>query len=92
MTADERPTSAKTTPRGAYEVGKNKPPAAMRFRKGQSGNPGGRPRATRANALVLKEVYRKVAVKDGEEVFALPAIQAILRSRDQARLCCAAMG
>lgn len=31
--------------RGSYEVGYGRPPVASRFQKGQSGNPGGRPRA-----------------------------------------------
>jgi hypothetical protein len=30
---------------GGYEVGYGKPPKDRQFRKGQSGNPGGRPRA-----------------------------------------------
>lgn len=31
--------------RGSYQVGYGRPPVASRFQKGQSGNPGGRPRA-----------------------------------------------
>src|SRR6202043_802995 len=45
------------------EVGYGKPPMHTRFRKGQSGNPGGRPRgmtAGKATALALKEAYRPV--------------------------------
>jgi hypothetical protein len=66
------------------EVGYGKPPAHTRFRKGQSGNPGGRPRgitAGRAKALALKEAYRMVNVKAGDRIIALPALQAILRSQ-----------
>jgi Family of unknown function (DUF5681) len=66
------------------EVGYGKPPVHSRFRKGQSGNPGGRPRgitAGRANALALKEAYRMVNVKAGDKIIALPALQAILRSQ-----------
>jgi Family of unknown function (DUF5681) len=40
---------------GDYKVGYGKPPSETRFRKGVSGNPGGRPRgmtAGRANRLV----------------------------------------
>jgi Family of unknown function (DUF5681) len=72
------------TPGGHYEVGYGKPPQRTRFRKGQSGNPGGRPRgmtAGRANALALKEAYRKVNVKAGDRIIKLPALQAILRSQ-----------
>ena len=66
-----------------HEVGYGKPPAHTRFRKGQSGNPGGRPRditARRANALALKEAYRSVFVREGDKVMRLPAIQAVLRA------------
>lgn len=69
---------------GDYEVGYDKPPQRTRFRKGQSGNPGGRPRgmtAGRATALALKEAYRMVSVKEGDSVVLLPAIQAILRGQ-----------
>jgi len=67
-----------------YAVGYGKPPLHTQFRKGQSGNPGGRPRRTvtaRAKALALREAYRTVTVKEGDRTLALPAIQAILRSQ-----------
>jgi hypothetical protein len=65
-------------------VGYGKPPRRTRFRKGQSGNPGGRARgvtAGRAKTLALKEAYRMVRVKVGEGIVFLPAIQAILRGQ-----------
>jgi histone H3/H4 len=67
-----------------YAVGYGKPPLHTRFRKGQSGNPGGRPRGMtggKATALALKEAYRLVTVREGDKVITLPAIQAILRSQ-----------
>jgi hypothetical protein len=67
-----------------YEVGYGKPPRRTRFRKGQSGNAGGRPRgptAGRAKALALREAYRMVRVRVGDSVVSLPAIQAILRGQ-----------
>lgn len=78
----------------AYEVGYGKPPAAHRFRKGQSGNPQGRPRKAKAfedqgaNGLgtqpaskyLLEEAYRPVTVREGDQVIQLPAIQAIFRA------------
>ncbi len=67
-----------------YRVGYGKPPLHTRFRKGRSGNPGGRPRHTateRAKALALREAYRTVAVKESGRVLALPAIQVVLRSQ-----------
>jgi hypothetical protein len=70
--------------RSDYEEGYGKPPVRTRFRKGQSGNPGGRPRgitAGRARALALKEAYRMVTVKAGDKITRLPALQAILRGQ-----------
>jgi len=76
--------SADQPPLPPYQVGYGKPPLHTRFRTGQSGNPGGRPRgmtAGRAKALALKEAYRMVRVKHGDKVISLPAIQAVLRSQ-----------
>src|SRR5215470_1395924 len=76
-------TSCKKTS-ASYAVGYGKPPVHTQFRKGQSGNPGGRPRRAateRAKALALREAYRTVTVKEGGRALALPAIQAILRSQ-----------
>jgi hypothetical protein len=38
--------------KGDYEIGYGKPPVGRRFRKGQSGNPRGRPRKDFSNLLV----------------------------------------
>ena len=75
--------AAKRPAAGGYEVGYGKPPKDRQFRKGQSGNPDGRPRGmsvARAKALALKEAYRMVRVKEGDRVVSLPALGAILRS------------
>lgn len=77
-----------------YEVGYGKPPAATRFRKGQSGNPAGRPRRAKPKAKTINsgfgmkaaeeylrlEAYRPVMVREGEQVIELPAIQAVFRA------------
>jgi Family of unknown function (DUF5681) len=76
--------SGKSADTSKYTVGYCKPPVHSRFRKGQSGNPGGRPRGMtqgKATALALKEAYRPVIVREGDRVITLPAIQAILRSQ-----------
>jgi Family of unknown function (DUF5681) len=69
---------------GHYKVGYGRPPPETRFRKGVSGNPGGRPRgmtAGRAKRLALQEAYRPVTVREGDEVGILPTIQAVMRQQ-----------
>jgi Family of unknown function (DUF5681) len=76
---------------GDYKVGYGRPPSEMRFRKGVSGNPGGRPRgmtAGRAKRLALQEAYRPITAREGDEVFTLPTIQAVMRQQGR----CAAKG
>jgi hypothetical protein len=76
--------TARKSKSAPYQVGYGKPPRHAQFRKGKSGNPGGRPRrpvTEGAKALALQEAYRTITVKEGGRAFALPAIQAILRSQ-----------
>lgn len=48
-----------------YEVGYGKPPRHTRFKKGQSGNPNGRPRGTKRLATLLnKALGQTVVVND----------------------------
>lgn len=74
-----------------YSVGYSRPPVGQQFKKGQSGNPKGRPKgsrpagtspinADRAKALLIEEAYRPVRVREGETVIVLPAIQAVFRA------------
>lgn len=66
----------------SYAVGYGRPPAHTRFRRGVSGNPGGRPRgrtASRVDNMILKEVYRPITVRDGDQVLSIPALQAVIR-------------
>src|SRR5215210_5374389 len=66
-----------------YEVGYGKPPAQTRFRKGQSGNPSGRPRQNRwerGEEIGLREAYRLVAAREGDTIKKMPLIQAIWRN------------
>src|SRR5260370_39048781 len=79
---DAQNTSQDTS--AACEVGYGKPPRHTQFRKGQSGNPGGRPRrlpVQRANALLLAEAYRSVAIKEDGRMVPVTAIQAVLRNQ-----------
>jgi hypothetical protein len=69
-------------PSGEYPIGYGRPPVESRFRKGESGNPRGRPRGTKtasAKAVVLQEAYRPITVREGDDVLTLPAIQAVMR-------------
>src|SRR5262252_5349342 len=74
-----------TTPQttsASYEVGYRKPPRHTQFQKGQSGNPGGRPRrssAGRLDELALYEAYRTTIVMKDGHAEPMPVIQAILR-------------
>jgi len=66
----------------SYEVGYRKPPRHTQFQKGQSGNPGGRPRrslAGRLEELALYEAYRTTVVMEDGHAMPMPAIQAVLR-------------
>lgn len=77
---------------GERPVGYGRPPAAHQFKKGQSGNPRGRPKRAKrqqpemdpstqpTERLILQEAYRKVTVREGEKTIELPAIQAAMRA------------
>jgi len=67
---------------GKQIVGYRNPPAYTRFRKGQSGNPGGRPRGLtlgRSAALAQKEIYRSVKVSEGDTLKSMPALEVVYR-------------
>src|SRR5260370_6062152 len=74
--------TAPQTTSGSYEVGYRKPPRHTQFQKGQSGNPGGRPRrslAGRLEELALHEAYRTTVVMEDGHAMPMPVIHAVLR-------------
>ena len=72
-----------------HEVGYKKPPKHSQFKKGQSGNPRGRPRgrkhaeseffSERMKALVLQEAYRLVDIQEGGKKIKLPLVHVMIR-------------
>lgn len=65
---------------GTFEIGYAKPPAETRWKKGQSGNPRGRPKGRRGmKQIVQKEAQRKVTVTENGRRRSLPASDVVIR-------------
>lgn len=73
---------------GEYEVGYGKPPKETRFKRGQSGNPNGRPKGAKTGppdhdrlaAILLEEAYREVPLREGEREIRVPMVVAVVRA------------
>lgn len=63
-----------------YEVGYGKPPKHTRFRKGQSGNPRGRPKGARGlTASLRRELETKIPIREGGREMRLTKAEAMAK-------------
>jgi len=82
-------------------IGRGKPPPAHRWRKGQSGNPAGRPPRPRpqgsrgdrllgadepTRTMILEEAYQPVTIRENGVEYEMPLSQAIWRAMGRAAL------
>jgi len=63
------------------EVGYRKPPKGTRFRKGESGNPRGRPKGARnLKTDLVEELNERICAREGERTVTISKQRAILKS------------
>ena len=86
----EKRSTNRSQPSATSGGGYGKPPEHSRWKPGQSGNPGGRPRKLQAipfsqkldpiRNLILEEMGRIVEIKEGGQRIGIEAARAIVRS------------
>jgi hypothetical protein len=71
---------AKNRPKGDYDVGYCRPPAAHRFKLGNKANPKGRKKGSHNRKVVIREVLLQVVtVREGDTVKQMSALEAVLK-------------
>lgn len=85
------PSKKKSVRPRAYDVGYGKPPKGSQFKRGQSGNPGGRPPNTPPpppkegellplDVVILRAMHGKVTIKSGGKTRKVNTLDALIRS------------
>jgi hypothetical protein len=78
---DETDVDSKKTSKGEHGVGYCRPPTHSRFKKGKSGNPGGRPRGqANAKTTVARVLNEKVLVREGQETRSIIKLEAMFQA------------
>lgn len=70
-------TRVKSSP---YKVGYGRPPKAMQFKPGKSGNPKGRPKGPKSVGAVLYDIlHRRIGVTENGTTRCIPVLEVMLR-------------
>ena len=72
---------------GDYAVGYCKPPTDYQYELGESGNPKGRPKATKSPATIIRDVVeRKITLNDGDRKRKVSVLEAVILKAAQSAL------
>lgn len=64
-----------------YEVGYGRPPERTRFKKGQSGHPGGRPKGNKnLKTDLIEELSEKIVAREGDRTVRISKQRAVVKS------------